>query len=178
MPQLRPGKLIAGWGDTHIRVASASHPPSPPQIFRSDKILGDHEVSFLDIAFDEIPERYYRSLEVARMGTEGSSPGPSPCPPISGGGFTAPFCRHPAGPPFLQLGQDGPGAAAGGLASTHQAHHVLLQAGERQVRGVGAADAGGAVCAQGEGGGGAEAGVGGTLRGDGGRILTPVVHHR
>ncbi|XP_009276743.1 PREDICTED: cytoplasmic phosphatidylinositol transfer protein 1 [Aptenodytes forsteri] len=35
-------------------------------IFRSDKILGDHEVSFLDIAFDEIPERYYRSLEVIR----------------------------------------------------------------------------------------------------------------
>ncbi|KFM00962.1 Cytoplasmic phosphatidylinositol transfer protein 1 [Aptenodytes forsteri] len=34
-------------------------------IFRSDKILGDHEVSFLDIAFDEIPERYYRSLEGA-----------------------------------------------------------------------------------------------------------------
>ncbi|XP_009475627.1 PREDICTED: cytoplasmic phosphatidylinositol transfer protein 1-like [Nipponia nippon] len=32
-------------------------------IFHSDKILGDHEVSFLDIAFDEIPERYYRSLE-------------------------------------------------------------------------------------------------------------------
>ncbi|KFQ93263.1 Cytoplasmic phosphatidylinositol transfer protein 1, partial [Nipponia nippon] len=37
-------------------------------IFHSDKILGDHEVSFLDIAFDEIPERYYRSLEVARAG--------------------------------------------------------------------------------------------------------------
>ncbi|XP_015732711.1 cytoplasmic phosphatidylinositol transfer protein 1-like isoform X4 [Coturnix japonica] len=35
-------------------------------IFHSDKILGDHEVSFLDIAFDEIPERYYRSLEVIR----------------------------------------------------------------------------------------------------------------
>ncbi|KAF1524118.1 Cytoplasmic phosphatidylinositol transfer protein 1, partial [Eudyptes sclateri] len=35
-------------------------------IFRSDKILGDHEVSFLDIAFDEIPERYYRSLERPR----------------------------------------------------------------------------------------------------------------
>ncbi|KAM8798424.1 cytoplasmic phosphatidylinositol transfer protein 1-like isoform 2-T2 [Eudromia elegans] len=35
-------------------------------IFRSDKILGDHEVSFLDIAFDEIPERYYRSLEDPR----------------------------------------------------------------------------------------------------------------
>ncbi|KAM6245000.1 cytoplasmic phosphatidylinositol transfer protein 1-like isoform 2-T2 [Spheniscus humboldti] len=36
-------------------------------IFRSDKILGDHEVSFLDIAFDEIPERYYRSLEDPRF---------------------------------------------------------------------------------------------------------------
>uniref|UniRef100_A0A8B9Q3G4 Phosphatidylinositol transfer protein N-terminal domain-containing protein n=1 Tax=Apteryx owenii TaxID=8824 RepID=A0A8B9Q3G4_APTOW len=35
-------------------------------IFRSDKILGDHEVSFLDIAFDEIPERYYRSPEDPR----------------------------------------------------------------------------------------------------------------
>uniref|UniRef100_A0A8D2PQX7 Phosphatidylinositol transfer protein N-terminal domain-containing protein n=1 Tax=Zosterops lateralis melanops TaxID=1220523 RepID=A0A8D2PQX7_ZOSLA len=32
-----------------------------------DKILGDHEVSFLDIAFDEIPERYYRSLEDPRF---------------------------------------------------------------------------------------------------------------
>uniref|UniRef100_A0A8C4JJK2 Phosphatidylinositol transfer protein N-terminal domain-containing protein n=1 Tax=Dromaius novaehollandiae TaxID=8790 RepID=A0A8C4JJK2_DRONO len=31
-----------------------------------NKILGDHEVSFLDIAFDEIPERYYRSLEDPR----------------------------------------------------------------------------------------------------------------
>nr|XP_027325206.2 LOW QUALITY PROTEIN: cytoplasmic phosphatidylinositol transfer protein 1-like [Anas platyrhynchos] len=36
-------------------------------IFHSDKILGDHEVSFLDIAFDEIPERYYRSLEDPRF---------------------------------------------------------------------------------------------------------------
>ncbi|NXQ91013.1 PITC1 protein, partial [Nyctibius grandis] len=36
-------------------------------IFRSEKILGDHEVSFLDIAFDEIPERYYRSLEDPRV---------------------------------------------------------------------------------------------------------------
>ncbi|NXG64177.1 PITC1 protein, partial [Hemiprocne comata] len=36
-------------------------------IFCSDKILGDHEVSFLDIAFDEIPERYYRSLEDPRF---------------------------------------------------------------------------------------------------------------
>lgn len=44
-------------------------PLSPPQIFHSDKILGDHEVSFLDIAFDEIPERYYRSLEVPWLGT-------------------------------------------------------------------------------------------------------------
>nr|XP_020664236.1 cytoplasmic phosphatidylinositol transfer protein 1-like isoform X1 [Pogona vitticeps] len=32
-------------------------------IFHSDQILGDHEVMFLDIAYDEIPERYYRSLE-------------------------------------------------------------------------------------------------------------------
>ncbi|NXR15074.1 PITC1 protein, partial [Semnornis frantzii] len=36
-------------------------------IFHSEKILGDHEVSFLDIAFDEIPERYYRSLEDPRF---------------------------------------------------------------------------------------------------------------
>ncbi|XP_003210829.2 cytoplasmic phosphatidylinositol transfer protein 1-like, partial [Meleagris gallopavo] len=36
-------------------------------IFHGDKILGDHEVSFLDIAFDEIPERYYRSLEDPRF---------------------------------------------------------------------------------------------------------------
>ncbi|XP_010011050.1 PREDICTED: cytoplasmic phosphatidylinositol transfer protein 1-like, partial [Nestor notabilis] len=36
-------------------------------IFHSDKILGDHEVSFLDIAFDEIPERYYRSPEDPRF---------------------------------------------------------------------------------------------------------------
>ncbi|XP_042654512.1 cytoplasmic phosphatidylinositol transfer protein 1-like isoform X1 [Tyto alba] len=36
-------------------------------IFHSDKILGDHEISFLDIAFDEIPERYYRSLEDPRF---------------------------------------------------------------------------------------------------------------
>lgn len=55
---------------THCRehmqlVPSPLTPSSPPsQIFHSDKILGDHEVSFLDIAFDEIPERYYRSLEV------------------------------------------------------------------------------------------------------------------
>ncbi|NXA37501.1 PITC1 protein, partial [Eudromia elegans] len=45
-------------------------------IFRSDKILGDHEVSFLDIAFDEIPERYYRSLEVRGAG---GRRGPAPC---------------------------------------------------------------------------------------------------
>ncbi|KAL7979099.1 hypothetical protein Chor_015123, partial [Crotalus horridus] len=32
-------------------------------IFPSEKILGDHEVMFLDIAFDEIPDRYYSSLE-------------------------------------------------------------------------------------------------------------------
>ncbi|XP_015274894.1 PREDICTED: cytoplasmic phosphatidylinositol transfer protein 1-like [Gekko japonicus] len=36
-------------------------------IFHSDKILGDHEVMFLDIAFDEIPERYYRSPEDLRF---------------------------------------------------------------------------------------------------------------
>ncbi|KFO71234.1 Cytoplasmic phosphatidylinositol transfer protein 1, partial [Cuculus canorus] len=36
-------------------------------IFHSDKILSDHEVSFLDIAFDEIPERYYNSLEDPRF---------------------------------------------------------------------------------------------------------------
>ncbi|KAM3826673.1 cytoplasmic phosphatidylinositol transfer protein 1-like [Vipera latastei] len=35
-------------------------------IFPSEKILGDHEVMFLDIAFDEIPERYYSSLEDLR----------------------------------------------------------------------------------------------------------------
>ncbi|NWX90309.1 PITC1 protein, partial [Nothoprocta pentlandii] len=46
-------------------------------IFRSDKILGDHEVSFLDIAFDEIPERYYRSLEV--KGAPGGHWGPAAC---------------------------------------------------------------------------------------------------
>ncbi|NXO51060.1 PITC1 protein, partial [Aramus guarauna] len=56
-----------GGGGGHSHAAGTPHPPSPPQIFRSDKILGDHEVSFLDIAFDEIPERYYRSLEVARF---------------------------------------------------------------------------------------------------------------
>uniref|UniRef100_A0A803VKX1 Phosphatidylinositol transfer protein N-terminal domain-containing protein n=1 Tax=Ficedula albicollis TaxID=59894 RepID=A0A803VKX1_FICAL len=39
-----------------------------------DKILGDHEVSFLDIAFDEIPERYYRSLEVPRSAKTGRGP--------------------------------------------------------------------------------------------------------
>lgn len=38
--------------------------PFHPQIFLSDKILGNHEVTFLDIAFDEIPERYYQSPEV------------------------------------------------------------------------------------------------------------------
>ncbi|NXE16309.1 PITC1 protein, partial [Lophotis ruficrista] len=36
-------------------------------IFRRDKILGDHEVSFLDIAFDEIPERYHHSMEDPRF---------------------------------------------------------------------------------------------------------------
>lgn len=77
----------------------------------------------------------------------------------------------PPGSPFLQLSQDGPGAAAGGLAPAHQAHHVLLQTGERQVRGVGAADTGGAVRAQGEGG---PRGVGGH-RGGSDRVLTPVV---
>ncbi|KAH0631805.1 hypothetical protein JD844_019632 [Phrynosoma platyrhinos] len=35
-------------------------------IFHSEEILGDHEVTFLDIAFDEIPERYYRSIEDLR----------------------------------------------------------------------------------------------------------------
>ncbi|XP_074867377.1 cytoplasmic phosphatidylinositol transfer protein 1-like [Carettochelys insculpta] len=35
-------------------------------IFHNDKILGDHEVTCLDIAFDEIPERYYRSAEDPR----------------------------------------------------------------------------------------------------------------
>uniref|UniRef100_A0A8C0G748 Phosphatidylinositol transfer protein N-terminal domain-containing protein n=1 Tax=Chelonoidis abingdonii TaxID=106734 RepID=A0A8C0G748_CHEAB len=35
-------------------------------IFLSDKVLGDHEVTFLDIAFDEIPERYYQSPEDLR----------------------------------------------------------------------------------------------------------------
>ncbi|XP_014817262.1 PREDICTED: cytoplasmic phosphatidylinositol transfer protein 1-like [Calidris pugnax] len=47
-------------------------------IFHSDKILGDHEVSFLDIAFDEIPERYYRSLEVAQTGMGEASWGDEP----------------------------------------------------------------------------------------------------
>lgn len=62
-------------------------PPSPPQIFCSDKILGDHEVSFLDIAFDEIPERYYRSLEVARLGTgAGGLPGATSSSPVPGWG--------------------------------------------------------------------------------------------
>ncbi|XP_060116872.1 cytoplasmic phosphatidylinositol transfer protein 1-like [Heteronotia binoei] len=37
-----------------------------PNIFHTDKILGDHEVMYLDIAFDEIPERYYRSPEDLR----------------------------------------------------------------------------------------------------------------
>uniref|UniRef100_A0A8B9ZUB4 Phosphatidylinositol transfer protein N-terminal domain-containing protein n=1 Tax=Anas zonorhyncha TaxID=75864 RepID=A0A8B9ZUB4_9AVES len=54
-------------GGAHAAGADPSHPPCPPQIFHSDKILGDHEVSFLDIAFDEIPERYYRSLEDPRF---------------------------------------------------------------------------------------------------------------
>uniref|UniRef100_A0A8D0H183 Phosphatidylinositol transfer protein N-terminal domain-containing protein n=1 Tax=Sphenodon punctatus TaxID=8508 RepID=A0A8D0H183_SPHPU len=40
--------------------------PASLQIFHSDKILGDHEVMFLDIALDEIPERYYRSPEDLR----------------------------------------------------------------------------------------------------------------
>ncbi|XP_032086116.1 cytoplasmic phosphatidylinositol transfer protein 1-like [Thamnophis elegans] len=35
-------------------------------IFLNEKLLGDHDVMFLDIAFDEIPERYYRSLEDLR----------------------------------------------------------------------------------------------------------------
>nr|XP_006124624.1 cytoplasmic phosphatidylinositol transfer protein 1-like isoform X2 [Pelodiscus sinensis] len=35
-------------------------------IFHSNKILGNHEVTFLDIACDEIPERYYRSTEDPR----------------------------------------------------------------------------------------------------------------
>ncbi|XP_058013763.1 cytoplasmic phosphatidylinositol transfer protein 1-like isoform X1 [Ahaetulla prasina] len=35
-------------------------------VFLNEKILGDHEVMFLDIAFDEIPDRYYRSLEDLR----------------------------------------------------------------------------------------------------------------
>uniref|UniRef100_A0A452I5J8 Phosphatidylinositol transfer protein N-terminal domain-containing protein n=1 Tax=Gopherus agassizii TaxID=38772 RepID=A0A452I5J8_9SAUR len=35
-------------------------------IFLSDKVLGNHEVTFLDIAFDEIPERYYQSPEDLR----------------------------------------------------------------------------------------------------------------
>lgn len=43
---------------------SPSSPPLPFQIFHGEKILGDHEVTFLDIAFDEVPERYYRSIEV------------------------------------------------------------------------------------------------------------------
>uniref|UniRef100_H9G8I5 Phosphatidylinositol transfer protein N-terminal domain-containing protein n=1 Tax=Anolis carolinensis TaxID=28377 RepID=H9G8I5_ANOCA len=35
-------------------------------IFHNEEILGDHEVTFLDIAFDEIPERYYQSKEDLR----------------------------------------------------------------------------------------------------------------
>lgn len=87
-------------------------------------------------------------------------------------GLTALLCSppHPPGPPFLQLSQDRPGTAAGGLAPAHQAYHVLLQTGERQVRGVGAADTSGAVCAQGE----RAFRLGGTVAGEGGsdRALT------
>ncbi|XP_041062408.1 cytoplasmic phosphatidylinositol transfer protein 1-like isoform X4 [Carcharodon carcharias] len=35
-------------------------------IFNSDKNHTDHEVCFLDIAYDEIPDRYYKSSEVIR----------------------------------------------------------------------------------------------------------------
>lgn len=123
-PSLRPGKLIAGnsCGCCH----PLSPPPSPSQIFHSDKILGDHEVSFLDIAFDEIPERYYRSLEVRGFW---ECPAWGPPRPLPGSQPRS----VPLGPPVLQLSQDGPGAAAGGLAPAHQTHHVFLQAGDRQV---------------------------------------------
>ncbi|XP_070811338.1 cytoplasmic phosphatidylinositol transfer protein 1-like [Pituophis catenifer annectens] len=35
-------------------------------IFLKEKMLGNHDVMFLDIAFDEIPDRYYSSLEDLR----------------------------------------------------------------------------------------------------------------
>lgn len=95
-------------------MAGASHPPFSPQIFRSDKILGDHEVSFLDIAFDEIPERYYRSLEVARVGMGDALWGhhlvPHPRDETGGGELMALLCPYcPQDPRFFSSAKTGRG---------------------------------------------------------------------
>lgn len=96
------------WGGHTTPAASTSHPPSPPQIFHSEKILGDHEVSFLDIAFDEIPERYYRSLEVAGLGLLGSSLGPL-CPLWGREVLTAPLPPPLQDPRFFSSAKTGRG---------------------------------------------------------------------
>ena len=54
-----------------------------------------------------------------------------------------------AGPSVLQVQEDQQGAAEGGLDGKPGAHHVLLQAGHSQIRGLGAADTRGAVRSQG-----------------------------
>lgn len=164
------------------------------QIFDTEAKDQEREVCFVDIAYDEIPERYYKESEV-RACDHTSSKCTKEFPskralqlwgktlqrehPVLSIQLSKYFqlqlasCSAPqlsdiltsffllfffyrfvsaaaAGPALLPLREDVAGRAAGGLAGLHRANHVLLQAGHRQVRGVGAADPCGAVCAQGQ----------------------------
>lgn len=51
-----------------------------------------------------------------------------------------------AGFEIFQVGENITRDSSGGLEGHAAPHHVLVQTGHRQVRGVGSADAGGAVC--------------------------------
>lgn len=49
----------------------------------------------------------------------------------------------------LQVREDRPGAVKGRLERQSSAHHVFLQAGDREVRGLGASDQSGTIRTQG-----------------------------
>ncbi|XP_029432016.1 cytoplasmic phosphatidylinositol transfer protein 1-like isoform X2 [Rhinatrema bivittatum] len=50
----------------HIETRYANNCGNSENIFNCNQAEGEHEVSFLDIAYDEIPERYYKSSEDLR----------------------------------------------------------------------------------------------------------------